>query len=637
MSNPRDWKGYGTYTTELHEVNVTGSSSDEENKDMAKETGLISEPTSKSGNKLTDEGGLVNKAYVNDEESYEQDTSARTIYSDENRTNKSSNTNSYTPPFRCKDLQGNLSDYNTGLQGNVSDFWIGYDKCELTIHSSNHTPPPYTGMKPKTYDCLNGYHYDYDDGETVTMEWNLVCDKSGLGEFSTTMVIIGICIGGVIFTGLADRFGRKTVAVYTHILLLVCNVALTFMPIFAAFAGLRLFIGAFQQGLGLSTAITLIEMFPVEWRGFLGLPGALNWTFCVCTLALFAYIMKSLSWRYLQIVLSLVSIHALFGNWILDESLRWLVANKRYKEAANNIRKAAKWNKKDAEKILPLLYTKNQESDPLNEADKEDNAYTKVKTKPNFSEVHSKEGMKQDSSNRYTMMDILRNKILLRNSIILWYTWLVNSGVYYGLFLISGDLSVGNRYLNFFINGLVEIPAAFMYYALINRIGRKYTSVVFHGIAGVSLILSVVFLMVSTKSGDTASIVSLIFSYAGKLGISASFNTVFIYTPELYPTNLRNLGIGLASAAGRVGGVLSPYSTILMRNIAWGPGALFGSACLLAMALMFLLPETGSYVLPQTIEEMEAWVKEQSYFRPLNKMKTSTTLKASREEKTNEG
>lgn len=32
---------------------------------------------------------------------------------------------------------------------------------------------------------------------------------------------------------------------------------------------------------------------------------------------------------------------------------------------------------------------------------------------------------------------------------------------------------------------------------------------------------------------------ALALSFAGKFGISGSFATIFLYTPEIYPTNLR--------------------------------------------------------------------------------------------------
>ena len=48
-------------------------------------------------------------------------------------------------------------------------------------------------------------------------------------------------------------------------------------------------------------------------------------------------------------------------------------------------------------------------------------------------------------------------------------------------------------------------------------------------------------------------------SMIGKFGIQAGFASLYVFTPELYPTNLRNVGISTASLFARIGGILSPF------------------------------------------------------------------------------
>jgi hypothetical protein len=51
-------------------------------------------------------------------------------------------------------------------------------------------------------------------------------------------------------------------------------------------------------------------------------------------------------------------------------------------------------------------------------------------------------------------------------------------------------------------------------------------------------------------------------SFIGR-GVSCSlFCLVFIYAGEVFPTTLRNSGVGMSSMAGRVGGMLAPQENV---------------------------------------------------------------------------
>ena len=50
----------------------------------------------------------------------------------------------------------------------------------------------------------------------------------------------------------------------------------------------------------------------------------------------------------------------------------------------------------------------------------------------------------------------------------------------------------------------------------------------------------------------------------GKFCMTAAFGTVVLYAPEIYPTNLRNLGFGMASVWGRIGAMIAPFSAYVV-------------------------------------------------------------------------
>ena len=50
----------------------------------------------------------------------------------------------------------------------------------------------------------------------------------------------------------------------------------------------------------------------------------------------------------------------------------------------------------------------------------------------------------------------------------------------------------------------------------------------------------------------------------GKLGITASFMTIYLVTGELYPTQIRSLAIGTIRAVTTIANIVSPYTRVLV-------------------------------------------------------------------------
>ncbi|NWT47195.1 S226A protein, partial [Uria aalge] len=84
----------------------------------------------------------------------------------------------------------------------------------------------------------------------------------------------------------------------------------------------------------------------------------------------------------------------------------------------------------------------------------------------------------------------------------------------------------------------------------------------------------------------------------GKGCLSASFNCVFLYTTELYPTPIRQTGLGFGSTMARVGGIVAPLVKMMDEYYPFLPPAVYGVAPVVAAVAAGFLPETLNRPLP---------------------------------------
>ncbi|NWY56317.1 S22AD protein, partial [Chionis minor] len=87
-------------------------------------------------------------------------------------------------------------------------------------------------------------------------------------------------------------------------------------------------------------------------------------------------------------------------------------------------------------------------------------------------------------------------------------------------------------------------------------------------------------------------VVTTVLAVIGKFMATASFSTSYVYSAELFPTIIRQTGVGLCSMSARVAGIVAPLISLLSKYHRAIPMAIFGSAPVVGGLLCFLLPET---------------------------------------------
>ena len=156
--------------------------------------------------------------------------------------------------------------------------------------------------------------------------------------------------------------------------------------------------------------------------------------------------------------------------------------------------------------------------------------------------------------------------------------------------MIPGDI-----YINTLVSGLIEFPAYGLCIILLQKLGRRGPLAFMYFLLCVSLLISL------GMPNDTGVIAMVTI---GKFGAVCAFAIIYVQAVEIFPTVIRNTGIGSCSSMARVGSVLAP---IIGRELAKINRDLtiviFAIVSLVAGLLTLFLPETLGRNLPDSLEE----------------------------------
>ncbi|XP_030376006.1 organic cation transporter protein-like [Scaptodrosophila lebanonensis] len=450
-----------------------------------------------------------------------------------------------------------------------------WESCEYYDRDYNNSTD--SDSDTAVNDRLHCSRYVYDKrkfANSAVTEWNMVCGRSALSATSDSLFMVGVLLGSFIFGQMSDKLGRKPTFFASLVIQLVFGVIVAVAPEYFTYTISRMIVGATTSGVFLVAYVIAMEMVGASYRLFAGVAMQMFFSVGFMLLAGFAYFIHD--WRWLQIALTLPGLLFMCYYWIVPESTRWLLLKGRKEEAFVIIEKAARIN---GATIPTHIYDELVEE--VAEQKKQD-ALAVKEPKP-------------------SVLDLLRYPNLRRKTLLIFFDWFVNSGVYYALSWNTNNLG-GNALLNFMISGAVEIPAYIFLLLTLNRWGRRSILCGTMLLAGSSLLLGV--LVPSTMNW-----LIITCAMAGKLAITASYGTVYIFTAEQFPTVVRNVGLGASSMVARVGGILAPYVNILGEIWQPLPFLMCGALSFTAGLLSLLLPETHNKPMLETIADGENFGK----------------------------
>ena len=392
-----------------------------------------------------------------------------------------------------------------------------------------------------------------DPKSSIVSEWDLVCSHEYKVQLADSIFFVGFLAGAGILGQVADSKGR------VFGLYLSTSLASAGALFAAASNGYWLYFwcmclrGFGCGGLGVASYVLCTEVLGIKWRAVLGIATQYYWSGGIALMAPVAYMMPR--WRSFATFCGLHGLaYILLSCRFLLESPRWYLATGQIDKAHEIMTHLAKGNDKFSGRLPPLKQTR-------------------VVKGLNVTAVFPYPALRQ-------------------RLVSMAYIFCVTSMVYYGLSLNVGSLS-GSIYMNTFISGIVEFPSHAFAQVCVDILGRQKTLFLLMGTAAVGVLSSAMF------RGSTQVLVSMI----GRFGIAGSFNMIYLYTTELFPTIVRSSCLGTCSLAARVGGIIAPGIILAQAISAAVPpvvlGLVAGSACMVTLSL----PETQGVIIEESLAD----------------------------------
>lgn len=376
---------------------------------------------------------------------------------------------------------------------------------------------------------------------------------------------VGQLIGAIGLSYVAEKFGRLSVLRWSVAIIGVMSIACALSWNYASLFWFR-----FIQGLGLGAEVPIAATYMNEFTR-----AALRGRMIVLFQAIFAFgvmvtafvsvwVVPHLGWQWMFIIGALPALLAVWLRRLVPESPRWLAHIGRLSES-DKVLTEIENGVTHGGRVLPPLPA---DIPPI------------VKENVHWTELFSRNYL----GRTITAWLIAFGTSLVGYGLLVWLPTL-----YRTVYHLPLDQTLQYAFISYFVALFGTLSGVL----LIDRFGRKPSFVVSFLGAGIPLL--VLWAMTSPALDAVVGLASIALFF-----ISILLGAIYVYLPEIYPTRMRALGAGTASAWYRLASIVGPpvVGAILGRTGIGGVFIFFAIAAFFGAAIVLLFAtETRGRVL----------------------------------------
>eukprot|EP00118_Oscarella_pearsei_P013669 m.111001 g.111001 ORF g.111001 m.111001 type:complete len:557 (+) comp37417_c0_seq4:57-1727(+) len=494
-------------------------------------------------------------------------------------------------------------------------------------------------------------------GPAARCEFGLTAVEESL---IATIVFAGVFIGSGPWGAFMDKYGRRKGLFILCVFVCFAGLASAFSFSYWFLLFSRCLVGVGIAG-GTQAVTFYSEFLPRKQRAycliFIQVFFAAG-TLLEVVLALLVMGHGNLGWHYLLGFTTIPLFLDLFAFLLVPESARFYVASGKMDKAREVLERVARINKRSLppgklvaakEKAqIVAVHTKNTQgsekdgkmSSVYNSSYDIDSSLDSVagslgddQSKVRLISI-PKDVQKKNSRGRF--VDLFYPGKQARTTVLLWIIWFGAAFGYYGIVLLTTELldiikdftdknltdgsfmpcydySIqGNStnethcnqlnredYLHMLWTTSAELPGILFTALIIERIGRKKTMAVEFG--GCIIAFFLMYICPINKY------LLMFLIFVGRGLITGAFQAAYVYTPEVYPTPMRAIGLGMCSSMSRIGAMVTPFiAQVVTRQSIRGAEGAYAGVCLIAGICALLLPvETKGRRMEDTVEDEE--------------------------------